>query len=78
MKLSQISKCRAWGRSFRAAMLAFIGFAVSATPAIADQHSKEPNLVLITNVNVWDGRSDNVAQGVDVLIEGNLVKKVSR
>ena len=60
------------------ALLVILAAAFASTPALADQHQKEPNLVLITNVNVWDGRSDNVAQGVDVLIEGNLIKKVAR
>ena len=32
--------------------------------------------VLITNVSVWDGTSDAVQAGVDVLVEGNLIKEV--
>jgi imidazolonepropionase-like amidohydrolase len=39
----------------------------------------EPALpkVLIQNVNVWDGTSDVLNNGVDVLVEGNLVKEIS-
>lgn len=39
---------------------------------------KEANQVLITNVNVWDGRSNKVKKGHNVLIEGNLIKKVGK
>ena len=35
-----------------------------------------PTQVLIVNVDVWDGRSDNVTKGVDVLVEGNLVRSI--
>jgi len=35
----------------------------------------EPNLVLITNVNVWDGTSDQTIK-TDVLVEGNKVKEI--
>ena len=37
----------------------------------------KPVQVLITNVDVWDGRSDTVKKEHDVLIEGNLVKQVA-
>ena len=47
-----------------------------ALPQAQAQEKKEPNQILITNVNVWDGRSDAVKMGIDVLIEGNLVKLV--
>lgn len=33
--------------------------------------------ILITNVSVWDGTSETVTAGVDVLVEGNKIKKVS-
>jgi imidazolonepropionase-like amidohydrolase len=32
--------------------------------------------VIFSNVNVFDGKSDRLAMGVDVLIEGNLIRKV--
>jgi imidazolonepropionase-like amidohydrolase len=34
--------------------------------------------VLIVNVDVWDGTSDEVQKGVDVLIEGNKIKKIAK
>lgn len=41
-------------------------------------YAESPNQVLITNVSVWDGRSDTVQPGVDILIEDNLVKRVAK
>lgn len=36
------------------------------------------NNILIKNVNVWDGTSDRLNNNVSVLIEGNLIKMVSK
>jgi len=36
------------------------------------------DVTLIKNVNVWDGRSDKLAKDQDVLIVGNLIKKVGK
>ena len=36
------------------------------------------NQILISNVNVFDGKSDNLAMGQDVLVENNLIKQVGR
>ena len=47
-----------------------------AMPQAQAEEKKEPNRILITNVSVWDGKSDTVKKGVDVLIEGNLIKLV--
>ena len=50
-----------------------------ATPAAPAWVSAQdaPNRVLITNVNVWDGTSDAVMNGVDVLVEGNKISQVA-
>jgi len=37
-----------------------------------------PSQILITNVDVWDGTSDSLAKGTDVLIEGDKIKKVGK
>jgi imidazolonepropionase-like amidohydrolase len=34
------------------------------------------NQILFTNVNVWDGTSDNLKNNMNVLVEGNLIKKI--
>ncbi len=39
---------------------------------------KPKTLTLFTNVNVFDGKSDTLAEGMSVLVEGNLIKKVSK
>ena len=59
------------------AALYFLSNLLTATPVLAADE-KELNQVLITNVDVWDGRSDSVSKGLDVLIEGNLVKQVAK
>ena len=37
---------------------------------------EEPAQTLFTNVNVFDGTSEELAVGVDVLVEGNMIKQV--
>ena len=32
--------------------------------------------VVITNVNIFDGKQENLEKGMDILIEGNLIKKI--
>jgi imidazolonepropionase-like amidohydrolase len=53
------------------------GLTMSAVPARAEEKEAPPQ-VLITNVDVWDGTSDTVAKGTDVLIEGNMIKQVAK
>ena len=33
---------------------------------------------LFTNVNIFDGKSDKLAMGMSVLVEGNLIKQVGK
>jgi len=44
----------------------------------AAQDEKSKPQVLFTNVNVFDGRSDTLAEGMSVLVEGNLIKKIAK
>jgi imidazolonepropionase-like amidohydrolase len=48
--------------------------ALFAYPAFSET---EPSKILFTNVNVFDGRSETLATGHSVLVEGNLIKQVS-
>jgi len=48
----------------------------SAT-AVAQDEKPKPQ-ILFTNVNVFDGKSDTLAEGMSVLVEGNLIKKVAK
>ncbi len=59
------------------AVLAVIGGVVAAPLALAAE-KEAPRQILITNVDVWDGTSASVKKGVDVLVEGNKIKKVAK
>lgn len=50
-------------------LLPFLSAALTA-------EEKSPTQILITNVSVWDGTSDTVQEGVEVLVEGNTIKQV--
>jgi imidazolonepropionase-like amidohydrolase len=50
---------------------------VFAPSAVAQEEKPKPQ-VLFTNVNVFDGKSDKLAEGMSVLVEGNLIKKVAK
>jgi imidazolonepropionase-like amidohydrolase len=53
--------------------------AITLPQSQAQEKKKEAQpQVLITNVNVWDGTSDSVTKGVNVLVEGNKIKKIGK
>jgi imidazolonepropionase-like amidohydrolase len=61
-----------------AAVLGVSGLLAGSLVLAADAAKEEqPAQVLITNVSVWDGTSDSAEKGVDVLVEGNLIKQVA-
>ena len=62
-----------WAASSRAAYLTLAALLV--TPALAAATEK-PQLTLITNVNIFDGKNDTLAMDQDVLVEGNLIKTI--
>ena len=37
-----------------------------------------PNQVLFINVNIFDGKTNGLKRGMDVLVEGNLIKKIGK
>ena len=39
--------------------------------------AEEPRRILITNVNVWDGVSDQLLPGINVLVVGNRIEQIS-
>lgn len=66
-----------------AALILVVGGSLAAPAAIAGAHTQaEPPVerpverVLIRNVSVWDGVGDTAEPGLDVLIEGNLIKDI--
>jgi imidazolonepropionase-like amidohydrolase len=54
---------------------ASIAVTAALSPAIAED---KPAQVLIVNVDVWDGTSEELKKGVDVLVEGNKIKKIAK
>ena len=64
-------------RSLRSCVLSVTcAVLVNATSWAAEK--KTPAQVLFTNVNIFDGKGDKLAMGMSVLIEGNLIKQISR
>ena len=49
---------------------------LAAFAPVTAQEVPEPQ-TLITNVDVWDGTSDSVRKGVDVLVEGSKIKRIA-
>ncbi len=47
------------------------------TPVNSAEEKPLPQ-VLFTNVNIFDGNSDSLAEGMSVLVEGNLIKQVKK
>ena len=45
-------------------------------PAALAAQEEAPAPILITNVDVWDGTSDDVMSGVDVLVEGKMIARI--
>jgi len=62
------------GLSAAAAFTASLSWPVSALA----QEVKPKAQTLFTNVNIFDGKSDKLAEGMSVLVEGNLIKKVAK
>jgi len=77
---------------FAAAAISAAGYAThihgpestsGASPAaplatIPVQAAEGPAQVLITNVNVWDGTSDSLLMGYDVLVDGGKISKIGK
>lgn len=55
-----------------------ITYIVNLNVVIAQESNKSDVIVLITNVNIFDGVNQRLHKNMDVLIEGNLIKRVSK
>jgi len=61
------------------ALSAAVAFAASLNwPVSVIAQEEKPKLTLITNVNIFDGFSDKLAEGMSVLIEDNHIKEVGK
>ena len=47
-------------------------------PAFAQEQQPLPTLVLISNVNIFDGKTETLQKDMHVLVEGNLIKQISK
>ena len=57
-------------KSFLLVMVVIVAFSL---PVSAQEEGKQ---TLFTNVNVFDGKSERLATGMEVLVEGNLIKQI--
>ncbi len=57
----------------RAAYLTLATLLAAPTLAAA---TEKPAITLITNVNIFDGKNEQLSNAQDVLIEGNLIKTI--
>lgn len=62
------------GKLSKLTLLAFLLF--SAAVYSADKTTRSPSQTLFKNVHVWDGSSDGLTKKINVLVEGNLIKKL--
>jgi imidazolonepropionase-like amidohydrolase len=51
---------------------------VLAVPQVLFAKEKVQEQILITNVNIFDGKTDTLAMSQDVLVEGNLIKQIGK
>lgn len=63
-------------RKFRIIASLFLTLAL-CVPAMAEDAKSKPS-VLITNANIFDGKSDKLATGMSVLVEGNKIAKIAK
>jgi len=59
---------------FAGCLLALVTY---PSPASAAEDKPKPQ-VLFTKVNIFDGKNDTLAEGMSVLVEGNLIKKIAK
>ena len=62
---------------FAVVALAVSGAALVFTAAFAAAENEAPRQVLFTNVNIFNGKDATLIEGGFVLVEGNLIKRVS-
>jgi len=64
-------------RKLKKTICAIAGGLLVAMSLAAFAQDNSPNHVLINNVNVWDGNSEALSAGMNVLVEDNLIKQIS-
>ena len=56
----------------------FINILLFAGYAYSKDHSSATSFILIKNVKVWDGNSNQLSNNQDILIENHLIKRIGR
>jgi imidazolonepropionase-like amidohydrolase len=51
---------------------------ISVTSMSLADNVREPHRIVINNVNIFDGKTDELAMNMNVLIENNLIKKIAK
>jgi imidazolonepropionase-like amidohydrolase len=59
-------------------MLAIFLVIFTGLAAISSSVAEESSATLFRNVNVFDGKSDTLDMGVNVLVEGNIIKSIGK
>ena len=58
--------------------LGVLVMAATALPIAFAAEEKAPGQVLFTNVNIFDGNNEKLATGMNLLVEGNKIKRISK
>ena len=51
---------------------------LAISTAIFAEEEKAPEQILFTNVNIFDGKNNKLSKGMNVLVESNLIKTISK
>ena len=57
---------------------ALLAATISMSASAQEAEEPAPKLTLISNVNVFDGKTEKLHQNMHVLVKGNLIEKVSK
>jgi len=63
--------------NIKAALVVLITLIAFTGVALAEEQRTSPQ-TLFTNVNIFDGKSEKLSMGQDVLVEGNLIKQIGK
>ncbi len=61
----------------RVTIVCLVIFSFLLVGSVSAEVMKEPTQVLFKNVNLFDGTTDKLGKGINVLVEGNLIKAIS-
>jgi imidazolonepropionase-like amidohydrolase len=59
-------------------LLLALALMLSSVAIAADETKDLLNQVLIKNVNIFDGKNEKLKMGMDILVEGNIIKTISK